>query len=101
MSKVRCLENITIGDARWLLNHELTRYLKTDISSIPDEAWDIQHDIESLDWYEDKILRLKSDVDVSNWILDPVTIELLEMSEASLLALGLKVRWAAAEVAND
>ena len=100
MSKVRCLENITIGDARWLLNHELTRYLKPDIP-ILNEAWDIQRDIENLDLFESKIFSLKPDVDVSNWILDPVTIELLEMSEASLLALGLKVRWAVTEVTDD
>jgi hypothetical protein len=101
MSKIRCLEDLTIGDAKWLLNYELNRYLKPDIPILK-EAWDIQHDIESLDLFESKIFSLKPDADVSNWILDPVTIELLEMSDASLLALGLKVRWATTEVVvND
>jgi len=92
MSKVRCLENITIGDVKWLLNHELDRYLKSTNTPILSEAWDIQRDLESIDWFECKVLALKPGEEVSEWILDQSTIELLEMSDTSLIALGLEVR---------
>ena len=90
MARVKCLENLTIGDTKWLLNHELDRYLKSGTPILP-EAWDIQKDLESLDWFEHRVLTLKPNEDVLEWILDQATIQLLEMSDVSLVALGLKI----------